>query len=292
MVVLPPGRFTMGSPDDEAERDGDEGPRHEVTIGAPLAVGRFAITRGEFARFAVDNSGAGNSGAGNSGAGNSGAGNSGPGSGGAGGCFTLSADAIWAQQPAAGWQAPGFPQDDRHPVVCIGFDEALAYTRWLSARTGKPYRLLSEAEFEYAARAGTDTRYWWGNDPDHTQQCRFANGPDAAVKEAYPAWSWTVTACRDGHVQTAPAGAFPPNAFGLHDMSGNVWQWTADCYRGDYTNAAFDGSPWRDDACNLRVLRGGSWGVPGDLRTAFRSGFVPGMRASDFGFRVARDLGP
>ncbi len=138
MVVVPAGSFLMGSPDSEPGRFGDEGPQHSVTIAKPFAIGRHAITRGQFAAFVNDT-----------------------GHKTEGGAHVWKGDK-WELDASASWRAPGFAQDDSHPVVCVNWDDATAYTEWLSKKAGKTYRLLSEAEWEYAARAGTTTPFWWG----------------------------------------------------------------------------------------------------------------------------------
>jgi formylglycine-generating enzyme required for sulfatase activity len=159
------------------------------------------------------------------------------------------------------------------PVISISWDDAQPYVGWLSRRTGRLYRLLSEAEWEYAARAGSDKAYSWGDEVgEGNANC---NGCDR---------QW-------GGRQTAPVGSFDPNAFGLHDMHGNVSEWVQDCYQGNYNGAPVDGSAWTTGNCNDRVLRGGSWGlVPLNLRSAFRDGSSTDNRFLDFGFRVGRTL--
>ena len=124
----------------------------------------------------------------------------------------------------------------------MNWDDAQAYAAWLSREAGEKYRLPSESEWEYAARAGTATARYWGE--GESGQCRHANGGDASVKERYSDWKWTVASCRDGHVHTAPVGSFAANGWGLHDMLGNVWEWTEDCWNGSYAGAPSDGSAW------------------------------------------------
>jgi formylglycine-generating enzyme required for sulfatase activity len=177
------------------------------------------------------------------------------------------------------WRDPGFTQEGSHPVICVSFDDAQAYAGWMSRKTGKrPYRLLTEAEFEYTARGqmqpGAYPRFWYGNELQ--ERCRFANG----------------TGQCDGFEYTSPAGHFPPSAFGLYDMAGNAWQWTADCYHGNYSGAPSNGSAWTSGGCSGgRVIRGGSWdGGPRYLRAAARRGYT----GTDIGigFRLARTLTP
>ena len=198
------------------------------------------------------------------------------------------------------WHSPPFPQSGRDPVVCVSWEEAQAYTKWLSEKTGHTYRLLSEAEWEYAARAGTTTRAFWGD--DEKRACEYGNGTDLTLRERFPKTKWEVPAprnpnvghiapCHDGHVFTAPVGSYKPNAFGLYDTAGNVFEWTADCWWPNYDGAPPDGSPRTEGDCTLRVNRGGSWtSIPTGLRSAYRWKDPIGLHVVDLGFRVARDM--
>ncbi len=170
----------------------------------------------------------------------------------------------------SGWER------DRRPTINVSWDDAQTYVKWLSRITGKPYRLLSEAEYEYAARAGTQTAYPWGPEIK-------LNGK-AMANCAGCGSQW------DGK-QTAPAGSFPANRFGLYDMVGNVWEWTEDCWNPNYKGAPVDGLAWTSGDCNIRVVRGGSW-VSLPVRSAARSRGYTGDRSLDLGFRVARTLTP
>ena len=161
------------------------------------------------------------------------------------------------------------------PVINVSWDDAQAYVAWLSRKTGEAYRLLSEAEWEYVARAGTTTRYWWGRGIGENR----ANCDGCGSR-----WD---------NERTAPVGSFSPNAFGLQDVHGNVWEWVEDCWNESYNGAPSNGSAWESGECSRRVLRGGSWfGEPGDLRSALRIRYSTGDRFSSFGFRVARTLTP
>jgi formylglycine-generating enzyme required for sulfatase activity len=234
MVRVPAGSFTRGSSASEAGRFDTEGPQHRVTIGTAFSLAKYEVTRGEFA------------------------------------AFVLAA----GHRAAGDWRNPGFAQTDRHPVVNVSWNDAKAYVAWLSKTSGKPYRLPSGAEWEYAARAGTTTARYWGE--RHQEACRYANVDDASH------------GCRDGHANTAPVGTFLPNAFGLHDMLGNVWEWTEDCGDGRYAGAPVDGSPW-SGPCSRREVRGGSWGdIPRYARAAVRISDTAGSHVSLIGFRVAR----
>ena len=259
MVVVPEGSFRMGSPESEEGRWDDEGPVHRVAIGYRLAVGVHEVTRGEFARF-VEATGRsmGNV------------------------CWAWEGDE-WKERSGRHWRNPGFGQTDGHPVVCVSWDDAKAYVRWLSGETGEAYRLLSESEWEYVARAGTGTARYWGE--SERGQCRYANGADASTD-----FGWR-TGCNDGHARTSPVGSYEANGYGLHDVLGNVWEWVEDCWNDSYRGAPEDGSAWVSGDCERRVLRGGSWiNRPENLRSAERGRNTSGYRSNNFGFRVARTL--
>ena len=264
MVVVPEGSFLMGSPESEAGRydDGREGPVHPVTFVRPFAVGVHEVTVGEFARFV---SATGRS-----------MGNA---------CWMW--DGEWKERSGRHWRSPGFSQTDDHPVVCVDWNDAKAYVRWLSGETGEAYRLPSEAEWEYVARAGTMTAWYWGE--RESGQCRYANGADEASGDL----GGGKARCNDGHARTSPVGSYEANGYGLHDVLGNVWEWVEDCWNGSYAGAPRGGSAWMSGDCGRRVLRGGSWGgIPRYLRSAYRDWYTTGNRNSFIGFRVARTLTP
>ena len=253
LVVVSAGSFTMGAPASEEGRSDDEGPQHRVSIDEAFAVGIYEVTHAEFASFAAAawyETGDG--------------------------CRVW--DGEWRNLPGRGWRDPGFRQTERDPVVCVSWEDAQAYVRWLSWRTGEEYRLLSESEWEYVARGGTSTARHWGE--TETGQCRYANGAD-------------IVSCDDGHYRTAPVGSYAGNAYGLYDVLGNVWEWTQDCWSGSYAGAGGDGQAWESGECGRRVARGGSWNaVPTNLRSANRLGLTTGTPRSYLGFRVARTLRP
>jgi len=179
----------------------------------------------------------------------------------------------------------GWGQGSR-PVIDVNWDDAQAYLRWLGKKTGKPYRLPSEAEWEYAARAQTKTARFWGEDP--AGACRYANGYDE-TGEREKGFAWEHHPCDDRHAQTAPVGRFDPNGFGLHDMLGNVWEWTQDCQNDSYQDAPTDGSAWTQGECMMRVIRGGSWDVsPRGVRATIRDRDSTAYRDDTLGFRPAR----
>ena len=273
VVVVPAGCFTMGSPESEKDRRNDEGPQHRVTIGKPFAVGKFHLTVDQFAAFVAETGyDAGSK------------------------CRTFE-DRKVEERSGRSWRNPGFTQSGSHPAVCLSLNDAKAYMDWLASKTGKAYRLLTEAEWEYAARARTEpgaySRYSFGD--DEYDLCRYGNGADQTAKSTVPgASNWTIAPCNDGYAYTSPVGSFVANAFGLYDTQGNARQWTEDCYHDNYAGAPSDGSAWTTGDCSRRVLRGGSWFFvdPGDLRAAFRRTGTPGFRSRNDGFRVGRTLTP
>jgi formylglycine-generating enzyme required for sulfatase activity len=256
----------MGSPATEPEREswqaGTESPLHEVVIPRAFEIGRFPVTVAEFAAFVaatgyrMDGS-----------------------------CHVFDGK-DWTPRSDASWRGPGFSQADVHPVVCVGWHDAMAYVSWLNAQTGgSRYRLPSEAEREYAARAGASTPFWWG---------RTISPSDANYdhREVY-AGSATRGPYRGS---TVPVRSYTPNGWGLYQVHGNVWEWTADCYVDTYADKTphllLDGAtPRTDRGCDRRSLRGGAFNRhPNTLRAAYRTGLDPSFRGHSIGFRVARSL--
>lgn len=267
MVVIPPGEFRMGAPGGEAERP--EGPVRTVRIPRAFAVGRYEITHGQYAAFVGATGHAYSR-----------------------GCNMWDAEARKVTNfPGHDWRNPGYgrPPRENEPAACVSWNDAQAYVAWLRRKTGQPYRLLTEAEWEYVARAGSDAAFPWGDDPE--QACRHANVYDASAAD--PSKPWAATRCSDGHAGVAPVASFPPNAFGLYDVIGNVWEWVEDCYRAPYPeDAPTDGSPLQVAAeCDRRAVRGGSWASNVMRnRPAFRGRDPATLVTWIFGFRVARDL--
>jgi formylglycine-generating enzyme required for sulfatase activity len=263
MVVVPAGTFKMGSPEDEPEREswqaGTESPQHEVTIAQLFAVARYAITRGQFAAFVTATGREVREGA------------------------EVWQGDQWVHDLKASWRAPGFFQDDSHPAVCVTWDDAKAYAAWLSQSTGKPYRLLSEAEREYVARAGTTTPFWWGSSITLAQ----ANYNGSLVYKGGGSEG-------EGRKSTVPVGSFEANPWGLYNVHGNVWEWCEDVWHDDYSGAPVDGSAWLQGADeSRRVVRGGSWvNYARGLRAAVRFRYPTFDRIQDLGFRIARTLNP
>jgi formylglycine-generating enzyme required for sulfatase activity len=261
MIVVGAGKFEMGAASDDAA----EGPVHTVNIARPFAVGRFEITVGQYKAFLADaDKKAG------------------------GGCAVESSAAAgeWKPRDNRSATAPGFSQASDHPVTCTSWNDAQSYIAWLNAKTGFNYRLLSEAEWEYTARAGSRTTYTWGDALEDA--CGYANVPDRSAQKANPLWE-TVD-CKDGAVRTAKVGSYRVNAFGVFDMAGNVAEWVEDCYRGTYDGAPSDGTA-RGGSCKARVVRGGGWAsLPEMVRSAGRTSSGTGARYDIMGFRVARDM--
>ena len=272
LILIPSGKFLMGSPKNEKDRNDNE-QQHAVEITKPFYLGVHTVTIGQFRQF-VDDAG-----------------------------YQTEAEkdgqGAWGYDPDKkayetgkqyNWQHAGWKQTDDHPVVNVTWNDAVAFCDWLSKKEGKTYRLPTEAEWEYSCRAGTKTRFWCGDEEETLKP--VANMADASLKEKWPAASGAVGAVvpwDDGYPFTAPVGKFNANAFGLCDMHGNVWQWCADWYDGDYYKDSPAQDPQGPDSGEFRVFRGGSFAnVPRYCRSAYRDGFVPSRRNYDIGFRVVR----
>lgn len=204
---------------------------------------------------------------------------------------TQRGDLFEGRDPRYSWQNPGFAQTDAHPVVNVTWNDAVAMARWLSEREGVTYRLPTEAEWEYAARAGSRTRYPGGDDPQVL--LRSANTFDRETALRWPRWRDQAGHGSDGHAFTAPVGSYAPNAFGLYDMIGNVWEWCADWYAEDYYRRSPTDDPAGPASGKVRVRRGGSWHTwPLYARVAFRNWNTPETRYVLLGFRLLREQGP
>jgi formylglycine-generating enzyme required for sulfatase activity len=260
MVVIPVGQFVMGGAGDEAFED--ERPQHEVEIGQSFAMGRFEITRAQYEEFVRD-TGTEPS-----------------------GCRYR--DFLrYKMDEALSWRDPGFRQTDGDPAVCVSWEDAQRYVDWLSKQTGRPYRLPSEAEWEYAARGGSASPRYWGDSA--VEGCSYANGADQTAAEAHR--GLTAVSCRDSFAHTAPTGRYRANAFGLYDMLGNVWEWVEDCWNESYAGAPADGRPWLEGDCERRVQRGGSFlSQPVLVRVSGRDYADRTLRTYSWGFRVATTL--
>ena len=285
MILIPKGEYMMGSRESAADTAAffntiyhsndlkagfyeDEHPQHFVRITRPFYLAIYHITRGQFRQFIVDTD------------------------------YKTDAEkgkipGAWGWNPKTRqfgwnteycWRNTGFPQSDDHPVVNVSWNDAMAFCHWLTRKQGNVYRLPTEAEWEYACRAGTTTRYYSGDDPETL--AKVGNVADATAKAQFPAWKRTIRAS-DGYVFTSPAGSFQPNAFGLYDMHGNAWQWCADWY-GPYTKSP-TADPIGPDSGDVHILRGGAWFYrPCIARSAGRFAHGPTGRNAVTGFRVAR----
>jgi formylglycine-generating enzyme required for sulfatase activity len=276
MVMLPAGTFLMGTAEEDRlidPRTGkpatNDGPQHQVDISNPFSIGKYEVTVGQFRAFIeatgyepVDR------------------------------CMEFSKKNSFEIRKDVSWDNPGFEQSEDAPVGCISFFDAEAYANWLAGRTGAAYRLPTEAEWEYAARAGSTTSYFWGT--SEAEACKYANvrsagawaissrQAEADARDGFP--------CDDRARQSSPVGQYEPNAFGLHDMQGNAWEWVADCIHKNYAGAPTDGSAWLDDGgCRFGVIRGGSYlNLVERSSTTVRVGRPRSGGATNMGFRVAR----
>lgn len=258
MLRVEPGSFVMGSPDTQHHRFDNEGPQQHVTIARAFWLGKYEVTVGEFATF-VDATG-----------------------------YVRPRSPLAPLVPTDTWRNPGHDQTDRHPVVSLEKGDAEAYVAWLKRPTGRNYRLPSEAEWEYAARAGTTTAYSWGD--DSREACSFDNVADLAF------WRWAkgprgdIVSCNDSHAEAAPVGTLQPNAWGFHDMLGNAQEWTSDCWNDSHAGRPANGEARTSGDCYRSALRGGSWlTTVGGFHAARRVDTRIGYTDSHVGFRVARD---
>jgi formylglycine-generating enzyme required for sulfatase activity len=253
MVIIPAGEYTMGWKAADGVRFSEEPlppgavTRHRVRIAYPFAMSRTHVTVAEFAKFADET-------------------------------HYTKADKCQVAEDGVerkdSWREPGFPQTGDHPVVCVNYEDSVAYAAWLSKKTGHTYRIPSDAEYEYANRAGTTTVYWWGNEVGvNNASCGGACGSQ---------WD---------NKSSPPAGSFKPNAFGLYGTTGAVWSRTADCWNESFDNAPHDGSVNTKGDCTKRVFRGGGFrSNPLNLRSALRHGTGQDRRFNDDGFHVVRVL--
>lgn len=278
-VLVPPGSFRMGSPADEPGRGEDEAV-HEVTISRPFYLGKHEVTVGQFRRFvqAAKYTTDGEK---------------------RGGGHAHDDKAVWKHRPGANWLKPGFAgpyaMEDKHPVVHVSHSDATAFCRWLQQQPrekGQPkgtFQLPTEAQWEWACRAGSGDRFWWGRDEDTTGKA--ANVGDRTLKRVHPDWPRTVMPMDDGHAFVAPVGSYRANGFGLHDMLGNVWEFCA-TRAGPYPKEPVT-DPEQGDPKRGFAVRGGGWSnIAKDVRCATRNADPPHFCHSNLGFRVALILSP
>jgi len=256
MVRLPAGSFRMGSPANEIGRHADESPLVQIDVPA-FALALTEVTRFDWALFERQS-----------------------GYRAASGCLTWDGDG-YVQAAHLGWRNPGFSHSDKHPAVCVSWQDAQAYAHWLSTKTGHQYRLPSEREWEYAARAGSSSPYPWAG----TTVCDHANVADETLRLKHPAWP--IEKCNDGYPFTAPVGSYAPNPFGLYDMNGNVMEWVQDCWSPQLQ--ASDGRAPLN--CRTRVIRGGGWDLTASYgRSAYRGKAAEANRGTGTGVRLVREL--
>jgi len=264
MIELPAGEFKMGSPDNEQARQRVEGPQRHVVIARRFALGKFEVTVHQFETFAVETGFAVGK-----------------------GCYALDVKTSKGIPTEGSFRQPGYEIAKLHPVVCVSWHEAQAYAAWLGRRTGKPYRLPSEAEWEYAARAGTATSYSFGN--DDRELCQYARFADLDTS-----FNWR-GGCRSDVAVHGPleVGKLKANPWGLFDVHGNAWEWVADCWTADAHEKPTDGSAFaRPGGCEVGVVRGGSWAAAYHrVRSATLMPMPAAKRFHHIGFRVALSLG-
>jgi formylglycine-generating enzyme required for sulfatase activity len=266
MVVIPAGSYMMGSPGGEKGRSEVEGPQHKETIPRAFAMSKFEVTYAQYKQFMKE---------------------SGRDAGAL--CMYYRDDQNkWIPREGFTYDSPGFSQRNESPAICLNYDDVQAYVAWLAKRTGQKYRLPSEREWEYAARAGTKTARYWGETSD--QQCSYANGADQTYRASTPDDPGYLD-CNDGFKFTAPVGTYKPNAFGLYDMLGNSFEFTQDCLAGGYDGQDHKGAVVGAGSCEKYVIRGASWGrPPNDLRSAKRTGMAPDVRSVTNSIRLVREL--
>jgi formylglycine-generating enzyme len=285
LVLIPPGEFMMGNgrtPEEEVElfkRYGmekkltadffkNEYPYHRVRITRAFYMGAHNVTRGQFRRFVAETGYKTDAE-----------------TDGKGGYGVSGANAA-KQSVDFSWRYPGFAQTDDHPVLNVSWNDAAAFCKWLARKEGKNYRLPTEAEWEYACRAGTTTRYHCGDDPEGVAS--VGNVADALANARFPHWTEPIRAA-DGYVFTSPVGSFRPNAFSLYDMHGNACQWCRDRYSETYYAASSTNDPHGPDSGSTRVFRGSAWVArPDSARSCHREGYTPDSKDVNSGFRVVR----
>ncbi|MBS0556907.1 MAG: SUMF1/EgtB/PvdO family nonheme iron enzyme [Proteobacteria bacterium] len=274
LVVIPTGSFLMGAAANESGARANEEPQRRVAIDTGFALGRDDVSVGQFRLF-IDDSGYATD------------------------AEKAGASSVYDENTGRMIDRRGITWRNDYlgdvaaadlPVIHVSWNDAVAYAQWLSARTGKRYRLPSEAEFEYALRAGSDTRYPWG-DGSPTRVIDNITGDGDRSPRLKRSWAKAFRHYDDGYWGPAPVGKFPANAYGLIDMDGNVSVWVADCWHDNYMRAPADSSAWVNPGCAEHVIRGGSWGsAPDQVRSAYRLSAPSDTRSARVGIRVARDL--
>jgi formylglycine-generating enzyme required for sulfatase activity len=277
-LLIPPGKFVMGTPKDEPGHKDDE-PQFEVTLTKAFYLARYETTHKQFAKFVAENkyttdvekSGGGNA---------------------------HDAKSVWEHRPGTSWQKPGYAGDYKptadQPVVHVSITDALAFCAWLNETAPVKlsgyktrYALPTEAQWEWACRAGSGTRFWWGEQEDDSG--KVANVGDQSLKKMHPDWPRTIMKMDDGYAFIAPVGSYRANAFGLHDMLGNVWEFCGTRYGAYPKEATTD--PGDLSKAESYAVRGGGWSnIAEDCRSGMRNADPPHFGHSNLGFRVAIQL--
>lgn len=273
MVVIPAGRFVMGSPDSEDGRERVEGPQRELRFQRGFALGQSEVSVAEFRRFVEATSYVTDAERGGSSA-----------------TYDERGGRL-VKRRGVDWRRDfrGSKARDADPVVHVSWNDAAAYARWLADSSGKAYRLPNEAEFEYALRAGTQTRYWWGDDAPDRVVANLTGSQD--LSKGRHQWTNAFPNYGDGFWGPAPIRSYEANPFGLYDIDGNVSEWVEDCWHDSYRRAPDTPMAWVNAGCSARVVRGGSWGsAPEQSRSAYRVPTAADGVSARVGFRVARDL--
>lgn len=276
--LIPAGEFMMGSSENEKEHQKDEVPIHRVRITKPFYLGAYEVTLGEFRQFIeatnyktdAEKDGRGGWG------------------------YTGNDKKPFRRSPKYTWRHTGFEQSEKHPAVNVSWNDAVEYCKWLSKKEGKSYRLPTEAEWEYACRAGTQTPFYHGT--DKSELAKVGNVSDAAFVAKFSKWMKVNEVDRlkmgsakhtDGYIFTSPVGKFRANSFGLFDMHGNVWEWCSDWDKKDYYKDSPKDDPQGPADGTYRIRRGGSWlHSPTFSRSARRRRYKPNSRNSPIGFRI------
>ena len=261
MVYIPAGEFTMGS---DGKIYNDEKPVHLVTLDG-YWIGKYEVTVGQFKEFVKETGYRTEAEKGD-------------------GAYVYTKDADWVKKKDANWQNPYFKQGDKHPVVCISWNDAVAYNKWLSEKMGLPFKLPTEAQWEKAARGTDGRKYPWDDSPVSGEKLNFA--------DKNTEFSWSDKSIDDGYKYTAPVGSYLSGAspYGLLDMAGNVWEWCSDWFDEDYYEKSPGKNPTGPDSGSYRVVRGGSWDFSADfVRCAIRDDSDPAYRDISLGFRLCLD---
>lgn len=270
LVLVRAGNFRMGSPVSDKQAEPAELPQHRVKLNKPFYLGKFEVTRGEFRQFVAATKYTTDAEKGTP-------------------AWGLTSESVFSfgEDRKFNWLNPGFAQTDEHPVVNVSWNDAIEFCRWLSKKESKSYRLPTEAEWEWACRAGSVTRWSCGDDEIGLQQC--ANIADASLKQKFPEAFFT-RAWNDGFVFTSPVGKLKPNAFGLHDMHGNVSEWCSDWYDKKYYAESPVNDPAGPQSGTMRVIRGSRWVyTPDGSRSARRLASSPSQSGNGTGFRLVLD---